>query len=94
MINKNGNVNRLKDNVVSGTHMRNGLSVTLNTDLTIAVKRLAKATGIPLSRIIDKALYDYLGHYDPDADILQDGWTITEIEKSHDIKMNRYRDKN
>lgn len=55
------------------------------------MKQHAKEVGIPISRIIDKALYMYLSEYAPFSETLENEWIQGEIKRYHDDKLEAVR---
>lgn len=88
---KNKNTDRLivdvSDN--SKTATRSSALISGNAELMAAIKMYAKEVGVPLSRIFDRMVWDYLEEYDPTNSVLDDGWVRGEIIRTHDRKIDK-----
>lgn len=92
-MNKHGSTVRLSNNTAGGTPTRKNINTLIYGDIIDDVKDHAKEVGIPLTRIMDKALLMYLAEYAPDSPSVNDDAVKLEVAYHHDQKMMKYKKK-
>lgn len=93
-MNRHKSTNRLSKDTVGGTQTRKTINTLIYGDIIDDVKDHAKKVGIPLTRIMDKALLMYLEEYAPESPSITSSTVQGEVAYHHDLKMDRYRGEN